>query len=585
MFCTNCGSQIKDGVKFCTNCGTPMKVMDTPVMDDDDERTVCVAPAAPVMEDDDNERTVAFTPVFAAEAAPAEEAPVEEAPQAEPPIQEPEVFDIPVEKPKKKKASPKTIIAIVLAIVVVAGAGTGLGLFFKSKADTYAQMEQLLEEKNYTEAIALLEKLGGYSDSKELLAQLQDNQTAYDAAKTMIENKQYGDAINALKELEDYADCEALVKDLEDKQEKYDAAITLMDEGKYDEAKAAFAGLGDYADSAVLAATDVDYQKATYLMTCAANKDEAGLTVLHGEGTAVSGDEIDLAVILYRGAGEIFAGLGDHSDSPAKAQECYVAMANLELERQNWDGVKAAMDLMDEDTYNTFYEIYITHCADATILEDLAKALHARDALIQSGEYTIEDLVNVESEYLEKYLEMHFDDEDLAALVGKYFEGLFYQIQYLESTDENSQVLWYQGSAMRYEAINGLNEKYAFLEGDDLRDTFVGKTELQWAYAHLTEMFFEQAIGVPATENSDGTYHLELNNTTDYGFVLVWSIECLKDDQIVHESDVIEIPVPQGETVKIPVDFPKDTDFDRWLIDWDFVEITKDGELLPGQEG
>ena len=25
MFCTNCGSEQRDGVKFCTNCGAPLE--------------------------------------------------------------------------------------------------------------------------------------------------------------------------------------------------------------------------------------------------------------------------------------------------------------------------------------------------------------------------------------------------------------------------------------------------------------------------------------------------------------------------------------------------------------------------------
>ena len=74
MFCTNCGSQVKDGAAFCTNCGAKMNV-----------QPVQAAPVVPAPSDNIFGETQVLTQenaAFIAAAQPAYEAPVQSAYEA-----------------------------------------------------------------------------------------------------------------------------------------------------------------------------------------------------------------------------------------------------------------------------------------------------------------------------------------------------------------------------------------------------------------------------------------------------------------------------------------------------------------------
>lgn len=48
-FCSNCGSELKDGAKFCENCGAPVEIAQEPVREFVEEQTVEYYTEAPVV--------------------------------------------------------------------------------------------------------------------------------------------------------------------------------------------------------------------------------------------------------------------------------------------------------------------------------------------------------------------------------------------------------------------------------------------------------------------------------------------------------------------------------------------------------
>ncbi len=104
MFCTNCGSELRDGVKFCTVCGTPVKKAEQQEVKPVAEAPVAEAPAV--------EAPVTEAPV---ERTPAVETPAVETPVAERPVYAtPEAATAPV---KKNSAVVPVLITIIILLI------------------------------------------------------------------------------------------------------------------------------------------------------------------------------------------------------------------------------------------------------------------------------------------------------------------------------------------------------------------------------------------------------------------------------------------------------------------------------------
>lgn len=142
---------------------------------------------------------------------------------------------------KKKQSTIAAIIAVVLIIMAI--------IYVKAIKPAVAYHNGLndMESKNYTDAIAVFEELGEYSDSKDMILECN-----YRMAKDCWQHRNYDDAISLFTELHDYSDSENLLK-----QVKYDKATTLLADEQYEGAIKVFTEIENYKDS-------TEYIKSAY---------------------------------------------------------------------------------------------------------------------------------------------------------------------------------------------------------------------------------------------------------------------------------------------------------------------------------
>ena len=230
MFCQNCGSPLKDGVKFCPNCGfkvpgarpaAPVPVAEEPAAPE----PVAEEPAAPepVAEEPAVQEMIKETPA----------APIPASPETEP---QP---DVP-EPAKAEKPAKKNRLGLILGIaagVLVLGAALVLLLVVlpeQKRVKRYNEGVDFLEEGSYSEAQAVFAELGDYADSADLLAYA-DRGVAYDKAVAAMKRGNYRDAFNTFTNDPDFKDarklrnrCQAHL-DLEE-------ATALYENGEYEQA-------------------------------------------------------------------------------------------------------------------------------------------------------------------------------------------------------------------------------------------------------------------------------------------------------------------------------------------------------------
>ena len=127
----------------------------------------------------------------------------------------------------------------------------------------YQQAQSLLASEQYGDAAEAFAALGNYRDSKQMAENAQELQTereeqeasaaleaAYTAAQELLDAKQYTEAINAFDALGDYKDSSLKSKEADAlRQEAYAQASSWMDAKRYPAAAVAFTALGDYKDS------------------------------------------------------------------------------------------------------------------------------------------------------------------------------------------------------------------------------------------------------------------------------------------------------------------------------------------------
>ena len=216
MYCQNCGSPLKDGVKYCPNCGF---------------KVPAPRPAAPVAEEPAVQEPTAETP---AAPIPASFEP-EPQPDAEPAPAKPE-------KPAKKSRLGLIIGIAAGALVLVAALVLLLVVLPEQKrVKRYNEGVEFLEEGSYAEAQAVFAELGSYADSEDLLAYA-DRGVAYDRAVAAMKRGNYREALDvfakdpSFKEAQQFANkCQANL-DLEE-------ANALYEKGEYEQALKILGGL------------------------------------------------------------------------------------------------------------------------------------------------------------------------------------------------------------------------------------------------------------------------------------------------------------------------------------------------------
>ncbi|MBR3789390.1 MAG: hypothetical protein IKJ86_05325 [Clostridia bacterium] len=158
--------------------------------------------------------------------------------------------------PKKKSNKAKFVIPVVIlivAIIVVNAIRFVPGFIAETR---YNSALELINEKNYTEAIEILTELGEYQDSQEKIKECK-----YQNALLLIDAENYTDAKALLGELKGYnADIETKIQICD-----YSIAKQYLEKGKYDKAQELFTALKDYGDSKDMI-KECSYRKALSLI-------------------------------------------------------------------------------------------------------------------------------------------------------------------------------------------------------------------------------------------------------------------------------------------------------------------------------
>jgi TolA-binding protein len=117
----------------------------------------------------------------------------------------------------------------------------------------YAKALSYMESEDYSKAIKKFESLGDYSDAQEKIVECQnlENEAEYQAALGYMESGKYAKAIKQFESLGDYSDAQEKIVECQnlEKEEYYRIALDYMDSGDYSKAIEKFEYLGDYSDS------------------------------------------------------------------------------------------------------------------------------------------------------------------------------------------------------------------------------------------------------------------------------------------------------------------------------------------------
>ena len=190
--------------------------------------------------------------------------------------------------PKKKGNKAKIIIPIIIvfvAIIVVNAIRLVPGYIAETR---YNSALELIENKNYTDAIEIFTELGAYEDSQEKIKECK-----YQNALLLIDAEEYSEAKALLEELKGYnTDIETKIQICD-----YSIAKQYLEKGKYDKAKELFTALKDYGDSKDMI-KECSYRKALSLIE--GKKYEDAITILSDiKKYSDSSEKINEAKYLY----------------------------------------------------------------------------------------------------------------------------------------------------------------------------------------------------------------------------------------------------------------------------------------------
>ncbi len=190
--------------------------------------------------------------------------------------------------PKKKGNKAKIIIPVVIiiiAIIVVNAVRFVPGYIAETR---YNSALELIENKNYTDAIEIFTELGAYEDSQEKIKECK-----YQNALLLIDAEDYTEAKALLEELKGYnTDIETKIQICD-----YSIAKQYLEKGKYDKAQELFTALKDYGDSKDMI-KECSYRKALSLIE--GKKYEDAITILSDiKKYSDSAEKINEAKYLY----------------------------------------------------------------------------------------------------------------------------------------------------------------------------------------------------------------------------------------------------------------------------------------------
>lgn len=210
----------------------------------------------------------------------------------------------------------KKILYVIILIAL--GCYMGTAYYVRKQNDVmYAKVEELIKDRNYEEAIPILEDLDEYKDAKVILEEVKEKaivKEAYNMGNKYLEDKQYMKAIEMYESVIEYEDSEEKVREA-----SYYLALNYIDENKYDEAKEYFIKADGYKDSVL-------YLSKLEVLTA----EKAKETIYEEALQKYNDDEYEEAI-------ELFEMIEDYKDSKEYIEEC-----NLCLKRINRNNILAA---------------------------------------------------------------------------------------------------------------------------------------------------------------------------------------------------------------------------------------------------
>ena len=140
----------------------------------------------------------------------------------------------------KRKQEEKRKKIIIASLILLAITGSVLYyLFIYTPANKYKNANELLENRNYKEAIQIFKELDDYKDSKELLLD-----SYYKQGISYLDNKNYGDALRSFENIAGYKDTDNLIKEV-----KYQNAIEMLDKELVNDSYKLLSEIPEYKDA------------------------------------------------------------------------------------------------------------------------------------------------------------------------------------------------------------------------------------------------------------------------------------------------------------------------------------------------
>lgn len=515
----------------------------------------------------------------------------------------------------KKKSKLGLILGITIPVVIIALVGGIFAAIAIGKNNQYKQALSLLDEGDFSEAIAIHEELGDY---KDLGTQIVDY--AVDEAEDLLDDGEYEKLNKLVKKVKGYEEAMTGITELVGEK-----VADLLEENDFETVTAISTELekqdtiiAEICTQLVAKAEALlqDNQYDTVMMIrnqVSGNEEAMGqlntklvekMNGLLGEGAYDSvrslyntmmnnGLQIDeLSAAVYGKAEELFGAadydtaeglydlLGDYENSQSRIEEIqdqeYFAEFREYLNNGNYAKALRMIENYSGSGKETMINEYKAHCADGTYLADLQKALEDRSALGAVEDYQL--VIDAELAYLQKYQDMPFYDSRLEELADQYYSALMLQQDAISIEDRYEfYFAWHYAAADRYDVVTLLHREYQFLnDNDELLSNFLDNGDeirrIMGAYEIIHEDLKAQLWGVYAYVYENTTYYVSYTNNTQYTFSAELTHEVYADDAYIY-TDNFTIPLlAPGESINVLITLPDNGSY-IWYTDWDLTSI------------
>lgn len=475
--------------------------------------------------------------------------------------------------PKKNKKALILGIGIpALVILLVVGILIGISVY---KSSQFKTALEYLDDGDIEEAVEIHKKLGDYKDLKDAIVD-----ASVDEFDNELDDNSFKKALKIYAAVADYPEA---IEEMDSKLERFISKqfrnndLTIIQDlyakaAKNDAALDRIAGFVAEASKDLLKNYEYYYFVEIYNMVSDQKDAVAAMDKIVIERIKILLDENVYDVISlndalrdygiqidgiqsamynkgmemlddgnYDDASDVFYSLSqcNYEDSFTKYAECNL---RYYLINEWYDSAKSYIDDFDGEVHESLLAIYMSYCADATVIQDLEAAVKERLELEASGA-DYQALLDAENSYLEQYNNMPFYDSELENLVNDYLDYLYYQQYYVDNYRNLWQLPYYLGQydAQRYEVLTTLNEFYGFGEDDPELQAIIGTAEKVYAQCDAWYDLFDDLRYELEWLSWNSTGYLEIINHTEHTFSAVVTIEYSDSSGEVVNTMVYEI--------------------------------------------